>query len=177
MANSVYIGTSLDGYIADKDGGLDWLMSTPNPDNDDFGFAEFMARVDAIIMGRNTFETVCSFGGDWPYNKPVFVLSSTLTTIPIEYTDNAQLISGTPGEVVTELNRRGFIDLYIDGGITIQKFLQADLIDELIISQLPIVLGGGTPLFGELAEPLMFKHRSSEVLLNAIVKSHYRRNR
>lgn len=69
MKNIVYIATSLDGYIADRDGGLDWLHSIPNPDHSDFGWAEFMAGVDALVMGRTTFETVCGFDCDWPYNK------------------------------------------------------------------------------------------------------------
>ncbi len=71
MANYVYIATSLDGFIADKDGGLDWLMEIPSPDNSDYGFAEFMDRVDALVMGRNTFDKVVTFG-EWPYTKHRF---------------------------------------------------------------------------------------------------------
>ena len=82
MSNIVYIATSLDGYISDKDGGLEWLQMVPNPDNLDFGWADFMSRIDAIVMGRITFETVCGFDCDWPYSKPVFVLSNTLTSLP-----------------------------------------------------------------------------------------------
>ena len=74
MANIVYIATSLDGYIARKDGSIDWLTDIPNPEGSDFGFSAFMERIDGIIMGRGTFETVLSFG-QWPYSKPVFVLS------------------------------------------------------------------------------------------------------
>ena len=82
MTNIVYIATSLDGYIADKEGGLDWLNCVPNPHQDDMGFVDFMNSIDALVMGRNTFETVCGFDMPWPYNKPVFVLSNTLKSIP-----------------------------------------------------------------------------------------------
>jgi len=77
----VYIATSLDGHIAKKDGSIDWLMEVPNPDNSDYGFSEFIERIDGIIMGRNTFETVVGFD-QWPYSKPVFVLSNNLKKPP-----------------------------------------------------------------------------------------------
>ncbi len=177
MSNSVYIATSLDGYIADKDGGLDWLHSIPNPDNLDLGWADFMAGIDALIMGRNTFETVCGFDVPWPYSKPVFVLSNTLTAIPDEYADKAELISGPLPRVVETLNGRGYSNLYVDGGKTVQSFLEADLVDDLIVTQIPILLGGGTPLYGTLAEPLAFEHISTQVHLDALVQTHYRRTR
>ncbi|WP_417347388.1 dihydrofolate reductase family protein [Ferrimonas sp.] len=177
MSNILYIGTSLDNYIADSNGGLEWLTSLPNPEEEDFGFAEFMASVDALVMGRNTFETVCGFGGEWPYSKPVFVLSRTLTTLPDSLQEKAALIQGSPQEVTRKLNDKGFQRLYIDGGQTIQSFLEADLIDEIIVSQLPVLLGGGTPLFGDLTRPLWFELLNSEVLLGAITKHHYRRRR
>lgn len=177
MANIVYIGTSLDGYIADRDGGLDWLQSVANPHGDDMGFTDFMSGIDALIMGRNTFETVCGFDCDWPYTKPVFVLSNTLTEIPEEYKDKAELISGSLQEVISTLNQRSFNHLYIDGGKTVQSFLQEDLIDELIVSTIPMLLGGGTPLFGDLPAHLSFELVSSKIYLDTIVQTHYRRSR
>ena len=92
MSNIVYIATSIDGYIAKKDGGLDWLNEVPNPDKSDFGFSNFMDSIDAIIMGRNTFEIVLSFG-EWPYNKPVFVLSNTLKTVPDNLKNKAEILN------------------------------------------------------------------------------------
>lgn len=175
MSNIVNIATSMDGFIADKDGGLDWLHSIPNPDNLDFGWADFMEQIDALIMGRNTFEVVCGFDGEWPYAKPVFVLSNTMTTIPESYSDKAEIVSGPLPQVVKTLNTRGFNNLYIDGGKTIQSFLQADLIDELTITLIPILLGGGVPLFSTLTKPLEFKHISTQVHLDAMVQTHYRR--
>ena len=93
MANRVFIATSLDGFTSDRDGALDWLHSVPNPDNLDFGYAAFMEQIDAIVMGRKTFETVCGFDCDWPYTKPVFVLSRSLTSLPEGYEGKAELIS------------------------------------------------------------------------------------
>ena len=177
MSNLVFIATSLDGYISDKDDGLDWLQSVPNPDNLDFGWGDFINRIDAIVMGRKTFEKVCSFDCPWPYPKPVFVLSNSLSSLPEEYDGKAELINGPLSDVLATIHERGHRELYIDGGTTIQNFLREDLIDEMIITVLPILLGGGSPLFGELAEPMDFEHVKTEVLLDAIVQNHYRRRR
>ena len=177
MTNIVYIATSLDGYIADKDHGLDWLNCVPNPHQDDMGFAEFMKGIDALVMGRNTFETVCGFDIPWPYAKPVFVLSKTLKSVPEKVQGKVELINGSLEDVVAILNQKGFERLYIDGGKTVQNFLAEDMIDEMIISRIPVVLGGGIPLFGSLPELQMFEHISTDVKVNAVVQSHYRRQR
>lgn len=175
--NVVFIARSLDGYIADKNGEIDWLHTIPIPENLDMGFVALMDRIEAIVMGRTTFETVCSFEGAWPYSKPIFVLSTTLKAIPKKYRDKAELIKGTVREILETINSQGYHRLYIDGGITVQNFLKEDLIDELIISTIPILLGGGTPLFGELPTPLEFDHVESQVFLNQIVQDHYERRR
>ncbi len=104
MKNIVFIGTSLDGYIADKNGGFDFLNSIPNPEQDDFGYLDFMDRIDALLMGRKTYETVLGFGGQWPYNKPVFVLSNTLTSLPKNLQDKVELVSGSVRQVVEKIN-------------------------------------------------------------------------
>ena len=88
--NTVYIATSLDGYIADRDGKLDWLESIPNPDGNDFGYSDFMENIDALVMGRNTYEVVLGFDIPWPYTKPVFVLSNFLESIPDELQEKVQ---------------------------------------------------------------------------------------
>ncbi|TFH05861.1 MAG: dihydrofolate reductase [Candidatus Thorarchaeota archaeon] len=177
MSNTVYIATSLDGYIADKDGSLNWLQSIPNPDNLDFGYTDFMKRIDAIVMGRNTFDVVAGFTGDWPYSKPVFVLSNSLTSLPEEFVGKAELINGPLTSVLKTIREKGYTQLYIDGGITVQSFLKEDLIDEMIITIIPILLGGGSPLFGELSEPLTFEHVKTQVLVKAMVQNHYRRKK
>ncbi len=175
--NVAFIASSLDGYIADKDGGLDWLQSVPNPDNLDLGYNKFIEGIDAIIMGRKTFETVCGFDCEWPYFKPVYVLSSTLEKIPDEYSEKAALVKGNLSEIVDNLNAKGKNGIYIDGGSTIQSFLKEDLIDEIIITTIPILLGGGSPLFGELHKEMRFEHVKSEIFLDTLVQDHYKRLR
>lgn len=174
MTNYVYVATSLDGYIASKDGGIDWLMDIPNPDGSDHGFSEFMQKVDAIVMGRNTFEQVVSFGV-WGYEKPVFVLSNTLEKVPDHLKEKAEVLSGDIDSIITYLKGQGYNDLYVDGGVVIHSFLEKDLIDELIITRVSIILGSGIPLFKNIKGPLNFEHIETEVLNKDLVKSHYRR--
>lgn len=172
----VYIATSMDGFISPEDGSLDWLECVPNPEDSDMGFGEFIAEIDALIMGRKTFETVLGFKLGWHYPVPGIVLSDTMRTVPAEIRDSVEIAAGAPEEILELAAAKGFQRLYIDGGETIQRFLQADLIDELIISQLPILLGGGDRLFGSLTTPLDFELVDSQVLLGQIVKLHYRRS-
>jgi len=176
MAVYVYVATSLDGFIAAPDGGLDWLMEIPNPDQNDYGYAEFMSGIDAIVMGRNTFEMVLTFGS-WPYNKPVFVLSNSLEDVPESLAGKAEVISGDVQAVVSQLKQRGFLNLYADGGRVIQSFLEADLVDEMIITRAPILLGDGIPLFGSLTKRLEFGHEKTEMLNETLSKSYYTRLR
>ena len=173
MTNMVYIATSLDGFIADKNNQVDWLHQVPNPTGDDCGFAELLQNIDALVMGRNTLEVVLSFDCDWPYSKPVFVLSNTLQQVPENLKDKVFLVQGELKDVVGSLNQQGFKNLYIDGGKTIQGFLQQDLIDELIITTIPVLLGGGIPLFGELKAPLKFKNVKATRYLDCLVQNHY----
>ena len=175
MSNIVFIGTSLDGYIADKNGDLDWLQAIPNPEGDDMGYNAHIDRIDALVMGRNTMDMVLSFGIDWPYTKPVYVLSNTLTEVPKEVEGKVFLIKGELTQIIEDLNNKGLNNLYIDGGVTIQNFLKEDLIDELIISTLPVVLGGGASLFGDLVSPLDFTLKNVTTYLDEIVTTHYLR--
>jgi dihydrofolate reductase len=175
--NSVFIATSLDGFIADKNGGIDWLDSTPIPDNIDMGYGKFTSQIDALVMGRTTFETVCGFDIDWPYQKPVFVLSNNLDEIPENYKGKAHLVKGELTRILEQIYQQGFSRLYIDGGKTIQSFLKEDLIDDMVITTIPILLGGGTPLFSELTKELEFECTGSKVYLNKIVQNHFKRIR
>lgn len=176
MANYVYIATSLDGYIATPDGGVEWLDEIPNPGGEDFGFADFMGRVDALLMGSATFGKVLSFGL-WPYKKKVFVLSNRLSEVPEDLEGMAEIIAGEPEQVVRDLKNRGFGNLYVDGGKVIQSFLKDDLIDEMIITTVPVILGKGIPLFGELDHAIRFNHVETEVFNDYLVKSRYVRQR
>ena len=168
--NIVFIARSLDGYIADQNGGLDWLQSVPNPENLDLGYENFIKRVDAIVMGRTTFEMVCSFDCEWPYKIPVFVLSNTLDSLPEEYIDKAEIVKGSPSDIVKQIHKKEYTQLYIDGGVTVQNFLKEDLIDELIITTIPILLGGGIPLFKELPNAMEFEHVESKIYMDAVVE-------
>jgi len=173
--NSVFIATSLDGFIADKNGGIDWLDSTPIPDNIDMGYDEFTSQIDALIMGRTTFETVCRFDIDWPYQKPVFVLSNTLEEIPKKFKDKAHLVKGKLTNILEQIHQSGHYRLYVDGGVTIQNFLKEDLIDEMVITIIPILLGNGSPLFSDLPKEIEFECTRSEVYVNKIVQNHFKR--
>lgn len=175
--NSVFIATSLDGYIADKNGKIDWLHATPNPNNDDMGYIAFNNEIDALVMGRTTFETVCGFDVDWPYDKPVFVLSNKLKEIPESHKGKAFLLKGTLTEILDQIYEKGFYKLYIDGGMTIRNFLKEDLIDEMIITTIPILLGGGFSLFSKLPNELKFELIGTKTYLNQLTQNHYKRNK
>jgi dihydrofolate reductase len=177
MKNKVFIATSIDGYIADKNGKIDWLHSIPNPENNDMGYAAFISKVDALVMGRTTFETICNFDIEWPFQKPVFVLSNSLTNLPIKYSGKAELLLGSLTEILEKIHSKGFFNLYIDGGKTIQNFLKEDLIDEMTITTIPYLLGGGTPLFTEMPKKLDFECIHSKIYLEKIVQNFYIRKR
>lgn len=173
MANKVFIATSLDGCIADKNGEIEWLQNIPNPDNLDMGYNNFMKGIDAIVMGKNTFETVCGFDIDWPYAVPVFVISNSLRTIPEKFKDKAELVKGDLNEIVQQIHAKGHQNLYIDGGKTIQSFLNKNLINEIIVTIIPIILGGGIPLFSNINNMIHFKCVHTVLFSNHIVQNHY----
>jgi dihydrofolate reductase len=173
---SVFIATSLDGFISRTDGSIDWLneASAAFPEGNDGGYARFMSTVDAIVMGRNTFMQVLSFG-DWSYGQtPVVVVSSQLKNIPANLTGTVSLSSDEPEVLVQVLASRGLEHLYIDGGITIQRFLAAGLIDEIIITIIPVLIGSGRPLFGPLVRDVQLELISSESFEYGFVQSKYR---
>ncbi len=137
------------------------------------GYAEFISKQDAIVMGRNTFETVIGFEVEWPYPLTVFVLSNSLQKIPMEYADKAELLKGEPAQIQAQLNQRGYHRLYIDGGSTIRQFLNAGGIDELIITTIPVLLGGGIRLFDELNQRQWFKCIETKRFLGSIVQNRF----
>ena len=175
--NSVFIATSIDGYIADKNGGIDWLHAIPNPENEDMGYEAFMNKIDALVMGRRTFETVVGFDVDWPYDKPVFVLSNSLNEIPESHKGKAFLVKGTLSKILEDIHKKGFNRLYIDGGTTIRNFLKEDLIDEMILTTIPILLGDGAPLFAKMPHELKFELMETKTYLKQIAQNHYKRKK
>jgi dihydrofolate reductase len=171
MKASVFIATSLDGFIAREDGALDWL---PADGGEPHGYDEFMATVDALVIGRKTFEIVLAFDA-WPYGKkPVIVLSSRPSELtPAPEGAVCEMMSGTPQEIVTRLAQRGMKHLYIDGGVTIQRFLEAGLIQRLIITRIPVLLGSGIPLFGPLSRDIRLQHVATRWYPSGMVQSEY----
>ena len=149
MTTPVFIATSLDGFIARPDGAIDWLPD-PEPDSDeDYGYQAFIDTVDILVMGRHTYETALGFDA-WPYALPVVVLSHHPITVPERTAHPVERMEGAPRTIVQRLTDRGADHLYIDGGRAIQGFLAEGLIDQLILTTIPVLLGGGIPLFGPL---------------------------
>jgi len=166
---SVFVGTSLDGFIARVNGDLDFL---PPGGGEPHGYDEFMATVDALVIGRKTFETVLGFGG-WAYGaKPVFVLS-TRPLAPAPPGAVVEHMSGTPEEIVARLDARGIGHIYVDGGITIQRFLRAGLIQRLTITRVPVLIGAGIPLFGTLPRDIALRHVATRQYASGLVQSEY----
>lgn len=176
MTASIFIGASVDGFIARPNGDLDWL---PADGGEPHGYDEFMASVDALVLGRHTFEKVLTFGA-WPYgNKRVVVLSSRPVDVAAAVRDaggvgaTVEHMAGAPAEIVSRLAASGAHHLYIDGGITLQAFLRAGLIQRLIITRVPVLLGEGIPLFGSLPRDVRLTHIATRAFPSGLVQSEY----
>jgi dihydrofolate reductase len=166
---SVFVGTSLDGFIARTNGAFDFL---PAGGGEPHGYEEFMATVDALIIGRNTYEIVLTFES-WPYgDKPVIVLSTNaLADAPAGAV--VEHMSGSPAEIVSKLEARGIQHIYVDGGITVQRFLRAGLIQRLIVTRVPVLIGTGIPLFGPTDHDIPLKHIATRQYTSGLVQSEY----
>ena len=173
---TAYFAMSLDGFIADAAGGVDWLNTEAAAADGESDFEAFIGDIDALLMGRVTFLQFLAFG-EWPYSKPIFVLRNSLTELPGDLGGEAYLIRGTPRALLAEMQRRGHHRLYIDGGETVRSFLAEDLIDGISMTLVPILLGSGVRIFGERAAPLTWTHESSRVLADHLVQSTSRRCR
>lgn len=171
---SVFIATSLDGFIARKNGDLDWLPgSDGKKSGEDYGYQEFFTAVDTLVMGRNTYELALTFG-EWPYRgKKVVVLSSRFPKLLTRLAEGVEGTSASPAELARQLEASGSTHVYVDGGRTIQGFLQAGLIQDMIITRVPILIGDGIPLFGLLAQNIRLRHESTRSFANGLVQSSY----
>jgi len=172
---AVFVGVSLDGFMARPNGDLDWLMGEGGGDSGEYGYNEFIAGIDAIVMGRRTFEKVMTFD-KWCYGtKRVVVLSSQ--TIDLSGAQVREVVveqmAGSPVEIVSKLAASGARRLYVDGGITLQQFLRAGLIHRLIISRLPVLIGEGIPLFGSLPRDIPLRHIATRTYPGGMVQSEY----
>lgn len=176
LTTSVFIATSLDGFIARTDGSIDWLeeANARVPEGEDCGYHAFIATVDTLVMGRKTFETVLAFDA-WPYgDKRVVVLSSKPVAIPAALSGTVSASSEEPRALVERLAAEGARHLYVDGGLTIQRFLSAGLIDALILTRIPVLLGEGRPLFGPLPGDVALTHVATRAYDFGFVQSTYR---
>ncbi len=170
MKASVFVGTSVDGFIARANGALDFL---PPGGGEPHGYTEFIASVDALVIGRNTFETVLQFA-EWPYGKKrVVVLSSR----PLDFSGVrggvVEQMSGGPQEIVERLEASGVGHAYIDGGITVQRFLRAGLIQRMVITRVPVLIGAGIPLFGALPGDIRLRHVRTQHYPSGLVQTEY----
>ena len=171
MRTSVFVGTSLDGFIARENGSLDFLEIAPDEDN---GFDAFLKSIDAVVMGRKTFETVLSYDR-WPYGRrTVVVLSTSLPEVQGPEGSSCELMRGPPTEVLARLAERGTQHVYVDGGVTVQGFLREGLIQELTISRCPVLIGRGVPLFGSLERDVRLEHVRTRSFPSGFVQSEYR---
>jgi dihydrofolate reductase len=172
MKASVFVGISVDGFMARKDGAIDFL---PGDDCEPHGFEEFYASVDVVVIGRKAFEWVVDYGG-WAYEKMrVVVLSSKPLDLSVARGrgGNVEQMSGDPAEIVAKLEASGVKHAYVDGGDTIQRFLRAGLIQRLTITRVPVLIGEGIPLFGALAGDIKLRHLSTQSYKSGLVKSEY----
>jgi len=170
MKQSVFCGISVDGFLARPNGALDFLDAGGQEPH---GYEEFFSSIDVMVIGRKTFEVVLGFGG-WAYGKkPVVVLSSQ----PLDFSSIkdgvVEQMSGEPAEIVERLKARGFQHAYIDGGITIQRFLAAGLVHRLIITRVPILIGAGIPLFGSLPQDISLRHIATRSYKGGLVQTEY----
>jgi len=171
MQLSVFCGVTVDGFLARPNHSLDFLHTGEQVPH---GFEEFYGSVDVVVIGRRTFEVVLTFG-KWFYGrKPVVVLSNS----PIDFSPVkggvVEQMSGDPAEIATQLKARGFKHAYIDGGITIQRFLAAGLIDRLVITRVPVLIGEGIPLFGPVPQDISLQHVATRCYDGGLVQSEYK---
>ncbi|WP_412062410.1 dihydrofolate reductase family protein [Rubrivirga sp. IMCC45206] len=164
-----YIAASVDGFISRPDGGLDWL---PTPSGDqDYGYHAFVASVDTLVLGRKTYETVHGFG-EWPYSAfRVVVLS---TGAPDTAGVDVEVLALAPGALLDHLGATGSRGVWVDGGETLQGFLRAGCLDELIVTRVPVLLGDGIPLFGSVPADVPLRHVETQAFDDGLVQTRYR---
>ena len=181
MICSIYVATSVDGYIATVDGGVDWLHSAGNLEADmgseDMGFQSFMDSVDCMIMGRKCMEMISSMNltpEQWPYGDVrIVVLSNTVKEPPENLRGKIEMYSGDIQELIIKLESSGFKHAYIDGGTTITSFINLDLVDEMTITKAPVLLGEGIPLFGKINKRINLEEANASVFPNNFIQIKY----
>lgn len=169
MIASVFVGISVDGFLARTGGELDFLPAEPEP----HGFTEFYQSIDTVVIGRRTFEFVLSVS-DWFYGKKrVIVLSSQGIDMSSSHGKRVEHMAGDPAEIVARLAASGSQALYVDGGVTIQRFLRAGVIQRLILTRVPVLIGQGIPLFGSLPRDIPLRHVATRSYDSGLVQTEY----
>jgi dihydrofolate reductase len=169
MECSVFVGVSVDGFMARHDGRFDFL---PADGGEEHGYSAFIASVDAVVMGRKTFDIVRAFDR-WPFRQPVIVLTTRAGDAEPPANAAVEFMAGEPAEIVARLAARGMKHLYVDGGITIQRFLNAGLIDHATITRVPVIIGDGVPLFGRTDRDIRLRHVETRTYGSGLVTTEY----
>jgi dihydrofolate reductase len=174
ITGHVFIATSLDGYIAREDGSIDWLLSRDDP-SEDHGYPDFIKDIDGLVMGRGSFEGVSRFD-PWPYDKPVLVLSKVLAASPVpeHLKGRVRFADLTPKAAMDMLAMEGWRRIYVDGGRLVQAFLREGLIADMVVTQIPVLIGAGRPLFGPTEGDITLTHISTKVFPSGLVQNRYR---
>lgn len=174
ITGHVFIAASLDGFIARRDGGIDWLMEHA-AEGEDYGYDAFMAAVDGLVMGRGSFEKVLTFD-EWPYRKPVVVMSRTMkdADVPERLRGKVRISNSSPQALMDELEREGWRRVYVDGGKVIQSFLAEGLIEDMVLTRIPVLIGDGLPLFGPTERDIALQHLETKAFPSGLVSSRYR---
>jgi len=176
MKTSVFIATSLDGYIATVNGDVSWLMDKRYElEGEGFGYQELYDSCELLVLGRRSYEKVASFE-TWPYpDKRVIVLSQSLCDD--EMMQEVELSAEGPQPLVKRLEAEGVAHIYIDGGALISSFLDKDLVSEMTLTTIPILLGEGIALFSKLSASKHLKLITSKGYSNGFVQSCYTLNK
>lgn len=174
ITGHIFIATSIDGFIAKPDGDITWLIERDDP-TEDHGYNDFISNIDGIVMGRGTYEKVAAMD-EWYYTKPVIVLSKSLaqSSVPDRLKDKVKILNLTPREVMNYLAKEGWKRVYVDGGQVIQSFLNENLIEDMVITKVPVLIGQGRPLFGSLKKDIPLEHLKTISFPSGLVQSHYR---
>lgn len=165
----VFLAISLDGFLADAQGALDWLTPFGSDAPEDTGYTALVQHVDVLVMGRNTYEAVLAFDA-WPYaGKRVLVLSHRPT-------DDArvEIHAGALDALLDRLAREGCRAVYLDGGMVVRRALQAGQVDRMTLSWVPVLLGRGTPLFGPELPMATFEPVAHQLLPSGLLQCTYR---
>lgn len=174
VSGHVFIATSLDGFIARTDGAIDWLPGLDSDPGENYGYDAFVASIDGLVMGRNSFEKVLTFD-EWPYPMPVIVMSRSIdeSALRDDLKGKVEFSPLAPGDLLTTLAQRGWTRVYVDGGQVIRSFLREGLIADMVITRVPVLLGDGLPLFGALGGDVGLRHQETRAYPSGLVQSRY----